>query len=136
MLAPNGANQDNRINNDPSRPGLRQPVLRSSKSEVEGFGGHAQAHQDELNENELNSTFAQPARKTFKKNSIQITSAHGEEHASASRTIYKKNQPVSHEKFGVGLIQDIELRANGITYLQVKFKSGSKKLDASFLKPS
>ena len=50
--------------------------------------------------------------------------------------IYKKNQPVSHEKFGLGLIQDIELRANGITYLQVKFKSGIKKLDASFLKPT
>ncbi len=48
--------------------------------------------------------------------------------------IFKKNQPVSHQKFGIGIVEDIELRANGITYLQVKFKSGSKKLDASFLK--
>ena len=47
---------------------------------------------------------------------------------------WKKNQPVCHEKFGVGIIQDIELRANGNTYLQVKFKIGSKKLDSQFVK--
>ena len=49
---------------------------------------------------------------------------------------FKKNQPVIHEKFGVGIVQDIELRANGNTYLEVKFKTGTKKLDASFVKPS
>jgi len=51
-------------------------------------------------------------------------------------TGFKKNQPVSHQKFGLGIIQDIELRADGVTYLQVKFKTGSKKLDANFLKPT
>ncbi len=49
---------------------------------------------------------------------------------------WKKNQPVSHEKFGIGIIQDIELRATGNTILQIKFKSGSKKIDASFIKPT
>ncbi len=47
---------------------------------------------------------------------------------------WKKNQPVSHPKFGVGIVEDVELRPNGATYLQVKFKSGSKKLEASFVK--
>lgn len=49
---------------------------------------------------------------------------------------WKKNQPVTHQKFGVGIVQDIELRANGTTYLEVKFKTGTKKLDASFVKPT
>lgn len=49
---------------------------------------------------------------------------------------FKKNQPVSHQKFGVGIVQDIELRANGVTYLEVKFKTGTKKLDSSFVKPT
>lgn len=47
---------------------------------------------------------------------------------------FKKNQPVTHQKFGVGIVQDVELRANGITYLEVKFKIGTKKLDANFVK--
>lgn len=52
----------------------------------------------------------------------------------AATGLWKKNQPVSHDKFGIGIIQDIELRANGVTILQVKFKTGSKKIDASFVK--
>lgn len=48
--------------------------------------------------------------------------------------LWKKNQPVSHPKFGLGIVEDVELRPNGATYLQVKFKSGSKKLEASFVK--
>lgn len=47
--------------------------------------------------------------------------------------IYKKNQPVSHPTFGLGIIEDIELRSNGTTRLTIKFKTGSKKLDASFI---
>ena len=48
--------------------------------------------------------------------------------------IFKKNQPVTHEKFGVGIVQDIELRSNGATYLEIKFKTSTKKLDSSFVK--
>lgn len=50
--------------------------------------------------------------------------------------IWKKNQPVSHAKFGLGIVQDVELRSNGTTYLEIKFKTGTKKLDSSFVKPS
>ena len=52
----------------------------------------------------------------------------------AATGLWKKNQPVIHEKFGLGIVQDIELRANGVTILEVKFKSGNKKIDASFIK--
>ncbi len=58
---------------------------------------------------------------------------HKVSHISAG-ALWKKNQPVSHPTFGVGIIQDIELRTNGITYVQVKFREGSKKIDAHFLK--
>ena len=47
---------------------------------------------------------------------------------------WKKNQPVTHTKFGIGIIQDIELRANGKTYLQIKFKTGNKKIESDFVK--
>ena len=47
--------------------------------------------------------------------------------------VWKKHQPVSHQKFGMGIVEDVELRGNGTTYLQVKFKTGVKKMDASFI---
>ncbi|GMU19575.1 MAG: DNA helicase [Candidatus Babeliales bacterium] len=49
---------------------------------------------------------------------------------------WKKNQPVTHAKFGLGIVQDVELRSNGTTYLEIKFKTGMKKLDSSFVKPN
>ena len=67
-----------------------------------------------------------------------IVSNHEKSKNNSLKTIgaklWKKNQPVTHDKFGLGIVQDIELRANGVTILQVKFKSGSKKIDASFVK--
>jgi len=46
---------------------------------------------------------------------------------------YKKNQPVKHQKFGIGLVQKVEKKADRI-YLSVKFNCGTKKLDAKFVK--
>jgi DNA helicase-2/ATP-dependent DNA helicase PcrA len=48
---------------------------------------------------------------------------------------WKKNQPVTHAQFGVGIIQEIELRRNGKLYITANFKSGTKKIESSFLKP-
>lgn len=48
--------------------------------------------------------------------------------------IWKKNQPVSHPKFGIGIIQKIEQKTNNNHYLTVKFRSCTKKIDAQFLK--
>lgn len=71
--------------------------------------------------------------KSLNTNSENGPVRHSSERATAE---FKKNQPVTHQKFGVGIVQDIELRANGTTYLEIKFKTGTKKLDASFVKPS
>lgn len=46
---------------------------------------------------------------------------------------FKKNQPVQHAKFGVGIIQEIELKKNGKLYITANFKTGTKKIEASFL---
>lgn len=48
-------------------------------------------------------------------------------------TRFKKNQPVKHNKFGVGIIQKIEQRGTDKTFVTVKFKTGIKKIDAQFL---
>lgn len=98
------------------------------------------------------TTFAKPKSSvsafSFKSKSISTVAktATSEPRFSASKTAasanvfakggLKKNQPVTHQKFGVGIVQDIELRANGTTYLEVKFKTGTKKLDANFVKPT
>jgi DNA helicase-2/ATP-dependent DNA helicase PcrA len=47
---------------------------------------------------------------------------------------WKKNQPVSHSQFGIGIIQEIELKKNGKLYITANFKSGTKKIESSFLK--
>jgi len=47
---------------------------------------------------------------------------------------FRLQQPVEHEKFGIGLVEEIEVKGTGVTYLTVKFKTGKKKLDSQFLK--
>jgi len=46
---------------------------------------------------------------------------------------WKKNQPVQHEKFGIGVIQKVEVKGIDKTYITAKFKVGIKKLDSKFL---
>lgn len=48
---------------------------------------------------------------------------------------WKKNQPVTHPQFGVGTIQEIELKKNGKVYVTANFKTGTKKIESSFIKP-
>ena len=48
---------------------------------------------------------------------------------------WKKHQPIAHPQFGVGIIQEIELKKNGKLYVTANFKSGTKKIESSFLKP-
>lgn len=45
---------------------------------------------------------------------------------------WKKNQPVQHATFGVGIIQDIEQRSDTI-YLTISFKAGTKKIASTFI---
>lgn len=46
---------------------------------------------------------------------------------------WKKNQPVNHTKFGIGIIQEVEVKNNDHIYITAKFKDGTKKIDAKFL---
>ena len=46
---------------------------------------------------------------------------------------WRKNQPVSHKTFGVGVIQKVEKRGKNKLYVTAKFKRGTKKLDSTFL---
>lgn len=54
--------------------------------------------------------------------------------AGATRT-WRLHQPVQHEKFGIGTVEEIEDHGDGTMYIRAKFKSGSKKISANFLKP-
>lgn len=47
---------------------------------------------------------------------------------------YKKNQLVHHEKYGSGLVQEVEEKGDGTKYVTVKFKSSTKKILSEFLK--
>ena len=49
-------------------------------------------------------------------------------------SIWKKNQPIKHATYGVGLIQKVEKRGDHM-YVTVKFKAGVKKIVSRFLQP-
>ncbi len=114
----------------------RSDYAKASTDKSGGFYPEPAEGRDERSEN----PFVVSASKTSvpARHSSEGATAGSNHHDIPSRSkpaqgIFKKNQPVSHEKFGVGIVQDIELRANGATYLQIKFKSGIKKLDANFV---
>jgi DNA helicase-2/ATP-dependent DNA helicase PcrA len=54
--------------------------------------------------------------------------------SSTVRRIFKVNQPVAHETFGMGIIQSIETKSDGSLFLTVKFKTTTKKILSSFVK--
>jgi len=51
---------------------------------------------------------------------------------NVSSSLFKVNHPVSHAKYGVGIVQKVEDRADN-TYVTVKFKTGTKKITSEFL---
>ncbi len=48
-------------------------------------------------------------------------------------TTWRKNQPVKHEKYGIGTVQEVENRSAETTYITVRFKTSVKKMLAQFL---
>jgi DNA helicase-2/ATP-dependent DNA helicase PcrA len=52
------------------------------------------------------------------------------------KTGLKKLQPVTHAIFGTGIIQKVEKKNNGSTFVTVRFRAGTKKLDSRFIKTS
>ncbi|MCL4360729.1 UvrD-helicase domain-containing protein [Candidatus Dependentiae bacterium] len=50
------------------------------------------------------------------------------------KPIWKAKQKVQHGKFGYGVVEKIESKDNGKIVATVKFETGTKKIDTSFLK--
>ncbi len=46
---------------------------------------------------------------------------------------WKPNQPVMHEKYGMGVIQKVETKTDDTLYITAKFKTGIKKIVSKFL---
>jgi len=49
------------------------------------------------------------------------------------KTIFKKYQSVHHGTFGIGIIENVELKDESTIYVTAKFKVGLKKIKADFL---
>ena len=62
-------------------------------------------------------------------------SATKSDESEASYSVWKKNRPVKHPTFGVGIIQKVEIRSDGGTNITVQFRTGEKKIDGKFLSP-
>jgi DNA helicase-2/ATP-dependent DNA helicase PcrA len=56
-----------------------------------------------------------------------------QESVSNHQSPWKKNQPVKHPTFGIGIIQVIEKRDDNRIVLTAQFKDGVKKLDSKFV---
>jgi len=46
---------------------------------------------------------------------------------------WQRNQPVKHEKYGIGTVQEIDERGSDTTYITVRFKTSVKKILSQFL---
>lgn len=47
--------------------------------------------------------------------------------------LFKKNQPVMHTTYGMGIVQDVETKKDGTVHVTVKFKDAIKKIVDKFL---
>ena len=67
-------------------------------------------------------TFSKPTQKSSWKNT-----------KLQSNSEWQINQPVKHQTFGIGIIKKIEQKTTDRTYLTIKFKLETKKLDSKFV---
>ncbi len=52
---------------------------------------------------------------------------------TSKATGWRKNQPVKHQTFGIGIIKNVERKGEDTVYITAEFKLGVKKVDAKFL---
>lgn len=81
----------------------------------------------------MRATPAYKTKPTFAGKTNQIKTSLSSSNDKTSNSSWKKNQPVKHAKFGVGIVQECEERSNGKIFVTAKFKEGTKKIDAQFL---
>lgn len=65
--------------------------------------------------------------------SFKAATTQTEQKNSSLATSWKKNQPVKHTTFGIGIIKEIEVKGTDTVYLTISFKTGTKKISASFV---
>ena len=66
-----------------------------------------------------------PSKKTGQKSSLNLVQP---------ATSWKKHHTVTHKKFGIGVIKDVDRRSDGSIHITAAFKAGTKKIDSKFLK--
>jgi len=66
------------------------------------------------------------------KHRVTATQQVSAESPSSGVTDWRINQPVKHTQFGIGIIKKIEQRSHQ-TFVEVAFKTGTKKISADFL---
>ena len=71
---------------------------------------------------------------TVHKTNKRNTSTKKQSNPIKTSTSWKKNQPVCHPKFGIGIVKKVEEKSASKVYLTISFRSGTKKLDAQFVK--
>lgn len=60
------------------------------------------------------------------------TAASASSKTTESKSQFKKHQTIKHKTFGLGIVKEIEHK-NGKTFVTVHFKTGTKKVEESFL---
>jgi hypothetical protein len=83
------------------------------------------------------SFMSQPMSKKLSSES-PLSGKHTDNNQSDTSTAncpWKKNQPVQHATFGLGIITAVEEKNSLVVHVTVQFKTGTKKLDARFIKP-
>ncbi len=98
--------------------------MQISKVFSEFFGINSSAHPKVL-------TFSEKIIPAKKESATQILDKTSIDNSTQNK--WKKNQPVQHKEFGLGIIQKIETKADGKIFITTKFKNGLKKISSEFL---
>ena len=78
-------------------------------------------------------TFKPAIKKSIRTSTKTRTPLAATSSSTKTKHPWKKNQPVRHSKFGLGIVQKCEERSNGKFFVTIKFKFDVKKIDAQFL---
>ena len=97
------------------------------ESTVTVFGAKAQ-----ISAKAFKKEFAVPPK--FLKKSIKTKTNSKKSKSGISTGVWKRNQPVLHKTFGMGVVKKIERVAEDKYYLTIFFKSGEKRISSRFVK--
>lgn len=93
----------------------------------------AQKLSKKLDSNLIASHRASPETHSSVKTTNSVEKNTKETTESTKATVWKKNQPVSHPTFGIGIIKEIEHKNDDTVYLTAQFPVGLKKIKSTFI---